>query len=247
MNNIYIDESGSMCKNPRNIGDRFFFIGMVKVNNQDRVKRRMKRLISKNLNDLKLIDEQHYLNETEKGHAKPSSMFVNGKFNELKGSVLTREMKFKFIDYICVDNILEVFLIKVDNQKLNEHFFDNIARSFNYILKLALKNIYTNKLLDGDLFLHLDNRNVRTNTVYLLEEYLNTELVTADNYYTKIKAEYFQSENCSLIQIADVIANIHYSSQFSYEYKKELQKLQDNGYIKNSFTFPITSPAYKAS
>lgn len=77
----------------------------------------MKRFVSTNLEELKEINVRQVNDEYEKGNKKPSTMFMNGKFKELKGNVLTKEMKFKFIDYMCVDNMIEIFLVKVNNQK----------------------------------------------------------------------------------------------------------------------------------
>lgn len=78
-----------------------------------------------------------------------------------------------------------------------------------------------------------------------MQEYLNTELVIANAYYSSITAEYFQSENCTLIQLADIVANIHYSSQFNKEYKNKLEELIEKGYVKNKFTFKLNKLLHK--
>ena len=227
--NIYIDESGSMCYSPINKRNNFFFICLVKINNPELVKRRFKRFISQNIKELERIDYE-------------KRMFINGKFKELKGSSLNKELKEKFVKYICIEKCIEVYLIKVDNHAATENFFSNTARAFNYLLKLGLKKYAENDLLEERIVnLHLDNRNVRTNTVSLLEEYLNTELVTGEHLYESITAQYYQSENCRFVQIADVFANIHFSSQFNPFYKKLLTDLEKDHYIIDNFTFPKKS------
>ncbi|MGX8835579.1 DUF3800 domain-containing protein [Amedibacillus sp. YH-ame6] len=213
MANIYIDESGSMCINPINKKNNYFFIALVKVNKSEIAKKRFKRFISKNIEELKKIDVEN-------------KMFINGKFKELKGSALTFELKEKFVRYMCSSNCIEVYLIKVDNNAATENFFDNTARAFNFLLKLGLQKYATEKLIcENEINLHLDNRNVRTNTIYLLEEYLNTELATGAGLYKRITATYYQSENCRFVQIADVFANIHFSSQFNKNYNRILKNL----------------------
>lgn len=242
MINLYIDESGSLTKNPSKF-NRFFFIGIVNVKNPTRIKRRFERFVSSNMEELQEINNKHIAKAKARGEAKPSTMFVNGKFKELKGNVLTKEMKFKFLDYICVDNEVEFYLIKFDNCYQQKNFLNNTARAFNYLLKLAFTKMAHDKTLEGSLHLHLDNRNVRTDSVRLLEEYLNTELVTAQNLYESIVAEYFSSENCKFVQIADVIANVHFSSYNSRDYKIKLKEIEEKGYIKLNFTFPLSSNA----
>lgn len=229
MTNIYIDESGSMCENPLNKYNNFFFISLVKVNDPARTMRRYKRFIRKNFNELKKADREN-------------RMFENGNFKELKGSAMTFQLKTAFIKYMCIDNLIEVYLIKIDNNAVYKGFFDNTARAFNFVLKLNLERYAWDKLLtDKELFLHLDNRSVRTNTVHLLKEYLNTELVTGLGLYNNIEAQYYQSENCKFVQIADVFANAHYSTQFNSDYKLLFDQLEREGYIKNNFTFPKES------
>ena len=124
-----------------------------------------------------------------------------------------------------------------------EKIYFNTARAFNFILKLVL--IKVSSKYSKEIFLHLDNRNVKTNTIKVLKEYINTELCMAYEKYINIEVEYFQSENCHFVQIADIFANVHYSSQFNFEYKEILSKLSYEGYIIENFTFPKSSDAYK--
>lgn len=244
MDNIYIDESGSMCKREISRRTRFFFLCLVRVNDAKVVDRRYKRFVSKHMEELKEANRLHIEKELRRGVTKPSSMFVDDKFKELKGSIMTWELKEKFIKYMCVDHIIDVCLIKVDNRKIKESFYSNTARAFNYILKLVLKRC-SDSWLNKEIYLHLDNRNVKTNTVHVLKEYVNTELCLTHENYKNIEVQYFQSENCKFVQIADVFANVHYSSQFNKNYKKLLIELTEEKYIVENFTFPKSSSAYK--
>ena len=54
----------------------------------------------------------------------------------------------------------------------------------------------------------------------------------------KFKVEYFDSTNNSLIQIADVFANIYYSHLQTEAYNEEIKSLKDKGILKFTFIFP---------
>lgn len=239
MNNIYIDESGSLCHHPRNEKDRYFYIGLVKVNDIDRVQKRIKKFIARNLKELKRIDDEHL--HDYRGNKHPSCMFTGKRFKELKGSVLTQEMKFKFIDHMCVDHLIKIYLIRVDNTKMSAHFLEHSARAFNYILKTALTDFHQEGLLNGKIYLHIDNRNVKSSTLSLLEEYLNTELVTAKCLYDDIRVSYYHSETNALIQLADIVVNFFYSSQFVKEYEEKIEQLKQKNYIERIFHLPEDS------
>ena len=237
MLNFYLDESGCMELNPHSRHHCFFHIAMVKVNNKELIKRRFKRFISKNSDELRMIDENNAERKKKRGEI-PNRMFVNNKFKELKGSCLTYEMKSKFIDEICIDNAIDVYFITINNTRVNDSLYDNKARAFNFVLKSAFISFYEKGILQcDDIFLHCDNRNVKTKTLYLLEEYLMTELVLGNGYYKSFKAEYLQSENSIFVQIADIFANFHYSSSFNKKYKSKLIELEKNDYIKGKFLF----------
>ena len=106
MHYFFVDESGSItsehCKD-----FPYFVIALVKVFDKDKLKRKFKRFISANLTQLRNID------------SKGKMFDKNGKFLELKGCCLTRELKNKFIDYLTKEQLFEVYYIKLVNKKIS--------------------------------------------------------------------------------------------------------------------------------
>ena len=231
MNSFYIDESGSMTKkNLRSFRNKYFVICILKPINEKELKKVFKRFISSNINRLKETD-------TEK-----KMFYSNGKFKELKGNSLTSNMKREFINYFCKNNLFELYYIYCENSKVKEYFYKNTSRSFNYLLKLGLEHFTKMKLIKKSTnHFFIDERNVRTDTKSALEEYLNTELVTAIDIQESFKIEYCQSESQELIQLADTFSNIFFSNLISKDcYKMEIEMMKKDGYIKDIFIFPLT-------
>ena len=164
----------------------------------------------------------------------------NGKFIELKGSSMNKPMKLNFIDFFCRNNLFEVRYIILDNNNLEERFIKNKARTFNYLLKIFLINSIKKKYIqDKEIFLQIDERNVKTDSKFSLEDYLNQELLLNDNLLDNVLVKYFDSSQNCFIQIADVFSNIMYSNLITRgAYRKELALLQQNKYILPSFIFP---------
>ena len=105
--NIYIDESGSINNNlPKN---RDFIIALIVPADQKKLSRVYKRFIKKNLNDLQTLDTNNKMFSEEK------------KFNELKGSQFSKEMKVRFVDFFSQKNILKftIFILKIVNYQLH--------------------------------------------------------------------------------------------------------------------------------
>lgn len=163
-----------------------------------------------------------------------------GKFIELKGYSMDKPMKLKFINFFCQNNLLEVRYIILDNNLLDERFIKNKARTFNYLLKIFLINSIKKKYIkDKEIFLQINERNVKTDSKYSLEDYLNQELLLNDNLIDNVQVQYFDSSQNCFIQIADVFSNIMYSNLITKgSYQKELQQLKQNGYILPPFIFP---------
>lgn len=230
MNTFYIDESGSMTKKYLNYyKNKCFVICVIMPKNKDRLKRTYKRFISSNLEELRKID-------------KDKKMFYdNGKFKELKGSCFTSNMKRKFIDFFCQNELFEIYYICCDNKKVKDYFYNNTSRAFNYLIKLSFEHFTNYKYIcKKKNYLFIDERNVRTDTKATLEEYLNTELVTGSHIQDGFFVEYCQSENRELIQIADVFANIYFTDLISNNcFFYELNKMRNEKYIVNEFFFPL--------
>ena len=223
--NIYIDESGSINKNvPKN---RDFIIALIVPADQKKLSRVYKRFIKKNLNDLQTLDTNNKMFSEEK------------KFNELKGSQFSKEMKVRFVDFFSQKKHFEIYYIHIKNCELSTTFCDDKGRAFNYVIQLALRYFIENNFFkDDDYFLQLDNRNEGKKTRYFLEEYLNTELTLSGRTSRKFKVSYFDSADNHFIQIADIFANLLYSHILTNSYGREIKKLKDSGILKFTFVFP---------
>lgn len=225
--NMYIDESGSINPTSRKL-KRYFVIGIIIPKDEKRLRRVYKLFVRKYMNELKEND-------------KYNKMFDdNGKFIELKGSCLTYELKIKFIDFFCKNNLFEVRYIILDNNNIEEKFIANKARTFNYLLKLFLINSIKCKYINGkEIYLSIDERNVKTDSKFSLEDYLNQELVLSMGTIDNVKVHYYDSCQNVFIQIADVFSNLLYSNILTKgKYSDEINKLKEEGYILPPFTFP---------
>lgn len=224
---IYIDESGSITKD---FADEqpYFIIALVRVFDRDKLRRVFKRFISSNFKKLKTADKQQKMFDS-----------VSGKFLELKGNCLTLDLKDKFLDYFSKSKLFEVYYIKLDNHYIDKIFSSNKARCFNYLLKSAITYYIHHKYLPKDeYYFHIDERNIRTEAKYTLEDYLNTELLFNNILDQNIKVEYYDSCNSILIQIADVFANIFYSNLLNGNYEGKIKELNKKKIIKQIFKFP---------
>lgn len=208
--------------------NRFFIIGIVMPGNGEKLRRVYKVFVRKNFEALKRLD-------------KGNRMFSkNGKFMELKGACFDRKMKLEFMEFFCKNELFRVGYIVLDNNKLQKKFVSNKARTFNYLLKLFFTNCVQRKYMtDKGLFLHIDERNVRTESRFSLEDYLNQEMVLDLNLLKDVKVKYYDSSQNQLIQVADVFSNILYSNIVTKgAYQKELECLMRKGYILPLFRFP---------
>lgn len=227
MISMYIDESGSVHPTSEKL-NRYFVIGIVIPKDLKKLKRVYKTFIRKNIETLRILDTE-------------GKMFdKDGHFIELKGSSMNKPMKLNFMKFFCQNNLFEVRYIILDNNQLDERFIKNKARTFNYLLKIFLINSIKKKYIeDKQIFLQIDERNVKTDSKYSLEDYLNQELLLNDNLIENVQVQYFDSSQNCLIQIADVFSNIMYSNLIAKgSYEKELEQLQQDKYILPAFVFP---------
>lgn len=204
----------------------YFIICTVRVKDGGKLKRIYKRFISKYFNDLKALDD--------------GKMFDGNKFKELKGSSLDYEMKRKFVEYFCRSNIFEVYYIKVLNAKVKPKLYKNTSRAFNFLYKLKLSFFLKRKYLPNDEYIiQFDNRNQKNDSKNSLEDYLNAELHLNEELTEEIHVDYFNSENNTLIQIADVFSNIFYSYCFhSEKYNSIIKRMKKFKSLKGVFKFP---------
>lgn len=230
MERLFVDESGTMTAKYCDIHP-YFIIAIVRAKEPDKLKRAFKRFVSKNADRLREIDSD-------------GKMFNNGKFLELKGNCFTPDLKRDFISYFCRNNYFEVFYIIADNKKVakknNGKLYDNTARAFNYLMRLAIAYYINHGYINTDhLVIQLDERNEKPETKYFLQDYLNTELAMSEILTSECSVEYFDSCNNHIIQIADVFANLMFSELKTNAYTEEFTFMKTEGYIKHIFKFPL--------
>ena len=168
INTFYVDESGSMTKKGlKYLSNQYFVICVVHVKEPKMLKRAYKRFISSNIDLLRRDDKHHNM------------FYKSGKFKELKGSFMSKELKIKFAEFFCKYNYIELYYICCSNQLAENYFYSNKARAFNYLVRLCIEYNSSNGNLKKDYnYFHIDERNVSTRTIATLEEYLCIELVT---------------------------------------------------------------------
>lgn len=201
---FFIDESGSI--NNHNPHNHYFLIAMIRTTNKKSLKRVYKRFVSSHYKTLRELDKPKYNPQTGTIVNKGGTMFRNGRFRELKGSQFDREMRKTFVEFFSRNPCFELYYVRVDNTKLTDQFCENTARVFNYTLRLALAYFIRKGLIPNeDCFLHLDER---TESRYFLADYLNTELSMSGLSGGKFVAQYYDSANNPLVQVAFVSVHI---------------------------------------
>lgn len=226
MEHLFIDESGTMTVKYSN--HPYFVICIVRAKDTKKLKKTYKRFVSKYMNKLKSADNGRNV------------MFKNDAFVELKGNCFTPELKRIFVDFFCRGNHFEVFYIVAHNTKITSRLYDNTARAFNYLLKIALEFFINNNYISNEgLYLQLDERNEKTETKHFLENYINTELYLQGTIEEECRVSYYDSANNIIIQLADVFANLYFSELKTGNYTKEFKKMKANDYIKFIFKFPL--------
>lgn len=228
MEHLYIDESGTMTV-LHNKTHPYFIISIIRVKDIKKLKRVYQRFVRSHKKELKLADNRKL-------------MFRDMKFMELKGSCFTPKLKKDFINFFCKNNYFEVFYIVVDNNRIQPKFYNNTARAFNYLLRIALEYYISHNYLSNDeIMLQLDERNEKTETKHFLENYLQTELGLQNIIKNDCKVQYFDSANNQIIQIADVFSNLYFSELQTKAYTKEFELMKQDGYLKHIFEFPPKS------
>ena len=236
--NIYIDESGSI--NNQLPGNRDFYIALVYVKDSKKLQRIYQRLVSSKFERLKQLDQDKIDPATGKVIRAGGRMFIDGKFQELKGSQFDAEMKHHAIDYLSKSPIFELYVIRLKNHCLTDKFCNNTARAFNYVLKQALSYYFSKGFLPiEECLLHIDERNERTDTRHFLQEYLNTEQCLEHGIHAPFQVRYYESSQCHFIQIADIMANMFYSNAIHHIYDKDIQLLRDRGILKHIYEYPL--------
>ena len=226
---LYIDESGSMTSEHSD-GFPYFVICVLRVNNKEDLKRKIKIFVSKNLESLKAIDNS-------------DKMFNDGKFKELKGTALSFTMKIKLANYLikyCSD-YFEVNIIRINNKHVNPQTYCNTARAFNYFIDLFMINkLHKDDFPFDDYCIQIDERNIKTNAQKTLEDYLAIDLSLKNQLISSVSVKYQDSCNNSLIQISDFFSNLYYSYlMHKNEYEELISNMRKSKMLNDDFVFPI--------
>lgn len=225
MEHIYIDESGSMTVRYTRLWP-YFVIALIRGQDPRKLRTLHSRFIRTHKKALMASDTEN-------------KMFQGERFLELKGSALTPDLKREFVSYFCRPGTMEIYYIVLDNAEIKAQTYDNTARAFNYVLKLALEHfIRSGALPDGPYLLQLDERNERTETKRFLKDYLNTELHTGGLLSANLEVQYFDSSQNRIIQLSDVLANLCYSQLLSNVYGPEIDQMWNSGCLRQVFWFP---------
>lgn len=223
--NIYVDESGSMTDNYSYIGNKYFVVTFIIVENSDKLRKIHKRFVQKYMKQLKELDD--------------GKMFDNdSNFVELKGSSFSPEMKVNFVNFFCKNDLFKILYVKVDNQKINKRIYENKARAFNLIVLNALECLTTKFPDIKNYIFNIDERNLRNGTKILLEDNLILQFCLKLSILDNVSVQYFDSQQNRLIQLADIFSNIFYSNLLNNNYCQQLFDMRENGYIIDVVNFP---------
>lgn len=232
MEYLFIDESGTMTTE---YCDKFpfFIICLLHVKDKRKLKTVTKRFISDNFDRLKAL--------------KSNKMFKSDKFIEIKGSELDYNLKIELAEYLCKYDIFDIIYIDIENKDIEEKFYKNKARAFNYAVDLCLGYAIKKKIFPkGNYIIQIDERNVKTNALKTLEDYLATELGLKNDYIEDVIVQYFDSANNVYIQLSDFFSNLYYSYKMNQDkYEFIFNKMKDRGILKLVFKFPEHKHKYK--
>ena len=185
---LYIDESGSITtnNNPRN---RFFVISFVETNQEEHVKRVFRNAKKKFLKDA------------------PDCNF-NLK-DEIKGSEMPKGMKKTIFTDIKNKTDVKFHYMVFDNHSASLKLRQYPAITFNYLIYEKAYALMRKRNVDK-LYLHLDNRNCAVSSLNSLEDYLRVKFLIERDMCNDVKAQYHESSNHEVIQLADIFTNTVY-------------------------------------
>lgn len=130
------------------------------------------------------------------------------KYSELKGCYLKGYHKVEFLNEIFSVPTTIPIAIVIDKKHLLKRKRHDENIKYNYFLHTLLSyllNNYPNLLIEDDINLILDNRNVSVGSLNSLEDYLNASLGLI--YDKKFKVVYKNSKEHREVQVADIISN----------------------------------------
>lgn len=108
---------------------------------------------------------------------------------------------------------------------------------YNYLLTFIVEKVIKDNLTAPKLVFHLDNHTIKVKSLNSFADHIKLKAF-ACNYYGEIEVEYFDSHKHTLIQYADVVANVVYS-----KYEKNRSHLYNlfQNKIQTSYKFPLAN------
>lgn len=157
---------------------------------------------------------------------------INEPYFIICALILNREQS----RYIKVADFNISYLV-IDKNNINKNFFSKKNIYFNYMIYLMLENIFK-YYLESEIYIRIDNRNIKITAEDSLEEYLNIELIKNNFHDKNIHVRYDDSEKNRYLQIADLIANALFSKfnfNKTYFYDQILRKITNIVLYPNKF------------
>ncbi|MCP1185105.1 DUF3800 domain-containing protein [Paenibacillus sp. 1781tsa1] len=180
---LNFDESGNL-----GTGGRYFIIAAICVKD--------------NISPLK--------NVIKKAVLKTKETFPNySDVNEIKASHSTQIIKDYFLNKI-VSKDIEIKYIVADKLHVKKALLQDENLLYNYMLQILISPIAQNKSTK-DLFINLDQRSIKVNSLNSFSEYIKLELIYKKDLNINIDVKYYESQNSYAIQAADFVANAIYS------------------------------------
>lgn len=142
--------------------------------------------------------------------------YFNIKTTELHASQMSFDEKVNFFEHIGGISF-EIAYIVLDKEGMNKNLFKNQNPLFNYMIFLLLEG-YIKDSRNINLYITVDDRNIRISSEKSLEEYLITECIKYKLYLKNVYIKYDDSIKNNNLQGVDMFANAIYAK---YNYGKD--------------------------
>lgn len=157
-----------------------------------------------------------------------------GKEKELHSNQMSFDDKKFFFRYL--DPIdFNIYYLIVDKNNVHPELFRNKDICFNYMVCLMMNELLT-KTDILNMYVTIDERNVKTTSQKSLEDYLRIELLKHSFYYKQIYVRYEDSRKYKNLQAVDMFANAIYAK---HNYNKDYLYSYFSNKIVQSKIFPL--------
>jgi hypothetical protein len=135
--------------------------------------------------------------------------YPNIKITELHASQMSFQEKVDFFKYI-EDISFKIAYLILDKDNIDSNLFKNNNSLFNYMIFLLLEE-YIKNFNTINLYITIDNRNIKITSEKSLEEYLVIECIKNKSYVKNIYIKYDDSRKNNNLQGVDMFANAIYA------------------------------------